>query len=132
MTVNFCCVSWEAQLPTTYVACKLFRMIKTHCNTFIGAHGRDDGKGFQGLQVCMHPCAQVHMDVKTPNVLLGRTYIAKLADVGLAKFLHKDYLSAAKSVGTFAWSVRDPPSSWLWPVLSVLTLKNTVAISFLY
>ena len=53
------------------------------------------------------------MDVKTPNVLLGRTYIAKLADVGLAKFLHKDYLSAAKSGGTFAWSVRaaPPPST---------------------
>ncbi len=42
--------------------------------------------------------AQVHMDVKTPNVLLGRNNVAKLADVGLAKFLHKDYLSAAKSV----------------------------------
>lgn len=41
---------------------------------------------------------QVHMDVKTPNVLLGRNNCAKLADVGLAKFLHKDYLSAAKSV----------------------------------
>ncbi len=55
---------------------------------------------------------QVHMDVKSPNVLLGRTFTAKLADVGLAKFLHKDYLSAAKSVGTFAWSVRlDPPKS---------------------
>jgi len=52
----------------------------------------------------LHTHRIVHMDVKTPNVLLGRTYIAKLADVGLAKFLHKDYLSAAKSVGTFAWS----------------------------
>jgi hypothetical protein len=48
---------------------------------------------------------QVHMDVKSPNVLLGRNNLAKLADVGLAKFLHKDYLSVAKSVGTFAWSV---------------------------
>jgi serine/threonine protein kinase len=48
---------------------------------------------------------QVHMDVKSPNVLLGRNNTAKLADVGLAKFLHKDYLSVAKSVGTFAWSV---------------------------
>ena len=45
------------------------------------------------------------MDVKSPNVLLGRNSTAKLADVGLAKFLHKDYLSVAKSVGTFAWSV---------------------------
>ena len=45
------------------------------------------------------------MDVKSPNVLLGRNSAAKLADVGLAKFLHKDYLSVAKSVGTFAWSV---------------------------
>ena len=29
-------------------------------------------------------------------MLLGGNYVAKLADVGLAKFLHKDYLSAAK------------------------------------
>jgi serine/threonine protein kinase len=49
------------------------------------------------------------MDVKSPNVLLGRNNAAKLADVGLAKFLHKDYLSVAKSVGTFAWSVSAPP-----------------------
>ena len=57
---------------------------------------------------------QVHMDVKSPNVLLGRNNLAKLADVGLAKFLHKDYLSVAKSVGTFAWSVS--LSEWpSWP-----------------
>ena len=58
--------------------------------------------------------SQVHMDVKSPNVLLGRNNLAKLADVGLAKFLHKDYLSVAKSVGTFAWSVS--LSEWTsWP-----------------
>ena len=52
----------------------------------------------------LHTHRIVHMDVKSPNVLLGRTFTAKLADVGLAKFMQKDYLSAAKSVGTFAWS----------------------------
>lgn len=52
----------------------------------------------------LHTHRIVHMDVKSPNVLLGRDHNAKLADVGLAKLLHKDYLSAAKSVGTFAWS----------------------------
>lgn len=56
---------------------------------------------------------QVHMDVKSPNVLLGRNSCAKLADVGLAKFLHKDYLSLAKSVGTFAWSVSTVPTPFV-------------------
>lgn len=58
-----------------------------------------------GMQRSLLAIMQVHMDVKSPNVLLGRNNLAKLADVGLAKFLHKDYLSVAKSVGTFAWSV---------------------------
>lgn len=31
-------------------------------------------------------------------------FTAKLADVGLAKLQHKDYLSAHQAVGTFTWS----------------------------
>ena len=45
-------------------------------------------------QRLLPPCRL--QDIKSPNVLLGGSYVAKLADVGLAKFLHKDYLSAAK------------------------------------
>lgn len=50
--------------------------------------------------------AQVHFDLKSPNVLLGRDNVAKVADVGLAKILQKDYVSSLQSCGTFAWSVR--------------------------
>lgn len=49
--------------------------------------------------------AQVHFDLKSPNVLLGRDNVAKVADVGLAKILQKDYVSSLQSCGTFAWSV---------------------------
>lgn len=66
--------------------------------------------------------AQVHMDVKTPNVLLGRNNVAKLADVGLAKFLHKDYLSAAKSVVRAAH-----PLLLVWRCHSVLVKEVHVA-----
>lgn len=54
---------------------------------------------------------QVHFDLKSPNVLLGRQHVAKIADVGLAKILQKDYVSSLQSVGTFAWSVRGLPPS---------------------
>lgn len=47
----------------------------------------------------------MHFDLKSPNVLLGRQHVAKIADVGLAKILQKDYVSSLQSVGTFAWSV---------------------------
>ena len=68
-----------------------------------------------GMQRSLLATMQVHMDVKSPNVLLGRNNLAKLADVGLAKFLHKDYLSVAKSVGTFAWSVSPSDNFVSWP-----------------
>jgi serine/threonine protein kinase len=56
------------------------------------------------MLVCLP--AQVHFDLKSPNVLLGRDNVAKVADVGLAKILQKDYVSSLQSCGTFAWSVR--------------------------
>ncbi len=39
-------------------------------------------------------------------MLLGADCAAKIADVGLAKLQHHDYLSAQQTVGTFTWSVR--------------------------
>lgn len=36
---------------------------------------------------------------KSANILLARDLTAKIADVGLAKILHKDYLSSLREVG---------------------------------
>lgn len=52
----------------------------------------------------LHRHNVVHFDLKSPNVLLGRDNVAKIADVGLAKILQKDYVSSLQSCGTFAWS----------------------------
>lgn len=43
-------------------------------------------------------------DIKSPNVLLGADFTAKIADVGLAKLQHHDYLSLSNAGGTFTWS----------------------------
>lgn len=89
-------LTWYRRSSTVHAPCS--RKTATHG---LGRHiALDIARGLHFL----HTHRIVHMDVKSPNVLLGHKYIAKLADVGLAKFLHKDYLSAAKSVGTFAWS----------------------------
>ena len=40
---------------------------------------------------------------KSANVLLARGYTAKIADVGLAKILHHEFLSTMAAVGTFFW-----------------------------
>lgn len=75
-----------------------------------GAGGGEPGLGRQialdiarGLHF-LHRHQVVHFDLKSPNVLLGRQHVAKIADVGLAKILQKDYVSSLQSVGTFAWS----------------------------
>ena len=51
-------------------------------------------------------------DIKTGNVLLGRNYVAKIGDVGLAQIQANagGRLSNVQH-GTFAWSVRISPSS---------------------
>ncbi len=38
-------------------------------------------------------------------VLLAADNTAKIADVGLARFMPNDYLSSQAAVGTFAWAV---------------------------
>ena len=50
-------------------------------------------------------------------MLLSSAKVAKVADVGLARFMPADYLSCAAAVGTFAWAVShaDPRQSSLVP-----------------
>jgi hypothetical protein len=41
-------------------------------------------------------------------VLLGKGTEVRLADAGLARFMHRDYMAAESSVGPFTWTVRPP------------------------
>ena len=43
-------------------------------------------------------CRVVHFDVKSANILLGRDWTAKIADVGLAKILKDGMLSTLHEV----------------------------------
>ena len=38
-------------------------------------------------------------------VLLGKGTEVRLADAGLARFMHLDYMAAESSVGPFTWTV---------------------------
>ena len=44
-------------------------------------------------------------------VLLGTGTEVRLADAGLARFMHHDYMAAESSVGAFTWTVRPPPGA---------------------
>jgi len=57
----------------------------------------------QGLAF-IHESHIVHLDLKSPNVLLTAELHAKIADVGLARLMPNDYLSQQAAVGTFVWS----------------------------
>lgn len=52
----------------------------------------------------LHSNKIVHFDLKSANILLARDNTAKIADVGLAKIMHRQFLSSLYNVGTFAWS----------------------------
>ncbi|CAK0785070.1 hypothetical protein CVIRNUC_008276 [Coccomyxa viridis] len=52
----------------------------------------------------LHSRKIVHFDLKSANVLLGRDWTAKIADVGLAKILKDGWLSTLREVGTFSWA----------------------------
>lgn len=38
----------------------------------------------------LHERSIIHMDLKSPNILIGETGIAKVADVGLARVMGSD------------------------------------------
>ena len=49
-------------------------------------------------------CGAGVQDIKSPNILLDGRWVAKIADVGLAKLQHNEYLSMVSKAGTFTWS----------------------------
>lgn len=49
-------------------------------------------------------CVGMQFDIKSPNILLARDHTAKLADVGLARFMHKQHFTAITNVGTLQWA----------------------------
>ena len=60
----------------------------------------DVAQGLAGL----HSRGWIHFDIKSPNCLLARNYVAKIADVGLAKSLGgKTHCSNNNLRGSFAW-----------------------------
>jgi serine/threonine protein kinase len=44
----------------------------------------------------------VHMDLKSPNIMLTRHGVAKLGDVGLARILNRTYLTVGEHIGACA------------------------------
>lgn len=52
----------------------------------------------------LHRRRIAHLDLKSPNILLGRDYTAKIADVGIARVLTESHMSTVTSTGTFAWA----------------------------
>ena len=52
----------------------------------------------------LHSRDIVHMDLKSPNILLGKDLTAKIADVGLARSVTNSYLTQMTSIGTMAWA----------------------------
>ena len=51
-------------------------------------------------------CRIVHFDLKSANVLLGRDWTAKIADVGLAKILKDGWLSTLREVAPHTYLLR--------------------------
>lgn len=52
----------------------------------------------------LHRRKVAHLDLKSPNILLGRDFLAKIADVGIARVISSGHMSSLTSHGTFAWA----------------------------
>lgn len=84
----------------------------------------------------LHSNKIVHFDLKSANILLARDNTAKIADVGLAKIMHRQFLTSLYNVGTFAWSapeVGSCPEFWrpdCLPASCLATCK--VCLTFLW
>ena len=57
----------------------------------------------KGLEF-LHARRIVHLDLKSPNILLGHNLRAKIADVGIARALTGSHISTITSSGTFHWA----------------------------
>ena len=53
--------------------------------------------------VHLHSRDIVHMDLKSPNILLGKDLTAKIADVGLARTV-SNTSNTMTAIGTMAWA----------------------------
>lgn len=70
------------------------------------ARGRQIGLDVARGLVHLHSKNVVHLDLKSPNILLARDTTAKIADVGLARSVTSDVacLSQMTAMGTIAWA----------------------------
>ena len=46
----------------------------------------------------------MQFDLKSANILCARDWTAKIADVGLAKFMASDHFTQVTTLGTLAWA----------------------------
>jgi ankyrin repeat protein len=58
----------------------------------------------------LHQCRVVHRDLKSLNILLDDNYEPKIADLGLAKFVHDGEIQTMK-IGSFPWMAPEVLSS---------------------
>lgn len=66
--------------------------------------GRSIALGIAKGLAFLHSQHVVHLDLKSPNVLLTSDWDAKIGDIGLARLVNNDYLSAQVAIGSFAWT----------------------------
>ncbi|KAK9796974.1 hypothetical protein WJX73_004151 [Symbiochloris irregularis] len=71
--------------------------------------------------VHLHSQNLVHLDLKSPNILLGRDFTGKIADVGLARSVGSDAagLSLMTAMGTMAWAAPELVSTFRIGALKV-------------
>ncbi len=74
----------------------------------------------------------MHFDLKSANILLARDNTAKIADVGLAKIMHRQFLSSLYNVGTFAWSAPEVSlgDTLLCRIQKLQTLLEKMSVSW--
>ncbi|KAK9796338.1 hypothetical protein WJX73_009316 [Symbiochloris irregularis] len=84
----------------------LFGMLSDDEYTDLGWYGRGRGIALDvayGLRY-LHKQKILHLDLKSPNVLLTEDYTAKISDVGLARILNsRTHLSKTAPGGTWDW-----------------------------